>query len=770
MKHFEASFAQWVIRRRWLAIVLGLLLVAWCAAGLRDLRFDSSYRIYFGADNPELLAFEALEKTYAKTDNVLIVLAPSGGDVFTRETLGAIEELTLEAWQLPYSTRVDSITNFQYSIADGDDLTVRDMVSDARALNDDALGAIRRAVLGEPALNGRLVSASGHVTGINVTVQIPPAAMSQSTPEVVGAVREIARRFHERHPEIAVYLTGMVVMDNAFSESSLADIETLVPLSIAAMTALLAVLIGGFVGTGVTLLTIALSVIAALGVGAHLGYPVSPPTSVAPIIILTVAIANCVHLLASYRLVVSQAPIPDAQHARDAALIESLRTNLQPIALAMLCEALGFLTLNFSEVPPFRHLGTIVAAGVVMSFVLSVTLLPALISLLPGYQPRARATGGLRIEVIADAVVRHRRVLLWCMCGAVAVLALCVPRNELNDVFLRYFGPSITFRTDTDFVVDNLTGLYTMNFSLASGSSGGINEPFFQADVERFADWLESQPEVVHVDRFTRILQRLNRNMHGDDPAFERLPDSRELAAQYLLLYEMSLPYGLDLNNQINVDKSSTKVAVTTRILSSNAMIAFEARARSWLDREAHTVHETRSAGTALMFAYIGQRNIQSMLFGTVVAVAPVAVLLAFAFRSWRLGLISLVPNLVPAVMAFGLWGLFVGEVGLSLSVVTNMTFGIVIDDTVHFLAKYLRALREKGLEPGDAVRYAFRTVGQALGVTTLILVTGFLILACSSFELNAGMGLMTALIIGIALVADICLLPPLLMRFVRRH
>lgn len=767
MKNFEASFAQWVIGRRWLAIGLGLTLVALCAAGLRDLRFDSSYRIYFGADNPELLAFEALEKTYSKTDNVLIVLAPDNGEVFSREALAAIEELTLAAWQIPYSTRVDSLTNFQYTVADGDELSVRDMVSDVHHRNDAELAAVRRAVLDEPALVGRLVSARGHVTGINVTVQIPREALARSTPEVVGAVREIVSQFRKRHPDIAVYLTGMVVMDNAFSESSIADIETLVPISIVVMAALLAFFVGGIVGTGATLLTIALSVIAAIGVGAHLGYPISPPTSVAPIIILTVAIANCVHLLASYRQALGHATVPG--QARDIALADSLRINLQPIALAMLCETLGFLTLNFSEVPPFRHLGTIVAAGVVVAFVLSMTLLPALISLLPGTARTPARGNGQRIEAIADAVVRHRRGLLWGMGTAVALLALCLPRNELNDVFLRYFGPSITFRTDTDFVVDNLTGLYTMNFSLASGTSGGINEPAFQADVEQFADWLEAQPEVVHVDRYTRILERLNRNMHGDDPAFERLPESRELAAQYLLLYEMSLPYGLDLNNQIDIDKSSTKVAVTTRILSSNEMIAFEARARAWLTDEASTVRDTASAGTALMFAYIGKRNITSMLTGTLVAVLPVALLLAFAFRSWRLGLISLVPNLVPAVMAFGLWGLFVGEVGLSLSVVTNMTFGIVIDDTVHFLAKYQRALREKGLDPGDAVRYAFRTVGQALGVTTLILVAGFLILATSSFELNAGMGLMTALIIGIALAADICLLPPLLMRFVRR-
>ena len=115
--------------------------------------------------------------------------------------------------------------------------------------------------------------------------------------------------------------------------------------------------------------------------------------------------------------------------------------------------------------------------------------------------------------------------------------------------------------------------------------------------------------------------------------------------------------------------------------------------------------------------------------------------------------------------MGFGIWGLAVGEVGLSLSVVTSMTLGIVVDDTVHFLTKYRRARSELGRSPPDAVRYAFVTVGRALLTTSLVLVAGFLVLSLSSFELNAGMGLLTALVIALALVADFFLLPPLLMK-----
>ena len=153
------------------------------------------------------------------------------------------------------------------------------------------------------------------------------------------------------------------------------------------------------------------------------------------------------------------------------------------------------------------------------------------------------------------------------------------------------------------------------------------------------------------------------------------------------------------------------------------------------------------------------------MLTGTSIALVLISLILIFALRSLKLGLVSLIPNLAPAAMGFGLWGMLYGQVGLGLSVVIGMTLGIVVDDTVHFLSKYLRARREQGLSSQDAVRYAFHTVGIALFVTTLVLVAGFMVLTQSAFKLNADMGLLTAITIAIALVVDFIFLPPLLMK-----
>jgi predicted RND superfamily exporter protein len=346
----------------------------------------------------------------------------------------------------------------------------------------------------------------------------------------------------------------------------------------------------------------------------------------------------------------------------------------------------------------------------------------------------------------------------------VLLLAAAIPSTDIADEWVKYFDESIKFRTDTEYAIENLTGIYSFQMSIDSGEPGGISDPDFLAKLDDFATWLRQQDGVVQVSTLTDTMRRLNMNLHGEDPAFYTVPENRELAAQYLLLYEMSLPYGLDLNNQINVDKSSTRVVVTAGDVTTAEYLELTDNAENWLRYNADYGMNARATGPSVMFSRITQRNIRSMAVGTALAFLLISGVLMVSLRSFKLGLLSLIPNMVPALMAFGAWALIVGKVGFSVSVVAAMTMGIVVDDTVHFLSKYLRARREKGLEAPAAVRYAFATVGRALGVTSTVLVAGFLVLAQSTFKQNADMGLLAAITILFALVADFFLLPPLLM------
>jgi predicted RND superfamily exporter protein len=396
-------------------------------------------------------------------------------------------------------------------------------VEHGATLGDDELQAVREIALTEPLLVNRLVSEKGHATAVNVTVQLPWINETTEVPEVVAFVRKLADEIRTNHHGINVYLTGMVMMNMTFTESAQHDLKTLIPLSFGLMFFLLALLVGGLMGTFASILVIGFSIIAAMGLGGYLGQPISPPSASAPTVILTVSIANCVHILVTF-LHGLRHGLPKPQ-----ALTESLRVNVQPIFLACATTVLGFLSMNFSEAPPFNHLGNFVAMGVATSFLLSVTFLPAVLSLLPVRVKTIQDEEDTVMAKFGEFVVRRRNTLLWGMAAVIMVLITAIPRNELNDVFVHYFDESVTFRTDSDFTTENLTGLYNINYSLHAGESSGISKPEFLHEVDAFANWYRQQPETLHVNTITDILKRLNKNMHGDNEDMYRLPSQRDL-------------------------------------------------------------------------------------------------------------------------------------------------------------------------------------------------------------------------------------------------
>jgi predicted RND superfamily exporter protein len=759
-----SSYARWVIRHRWSIVMVLTVIAVLTAAGAAKLGFATNYRVFFGKGNPELAEFEAVQNIYTKNDSILFVVAPADGEVFSHASLAVIEELTNEAWQIPSSIRVDSITNFQHSRAEQDDLIVEDLISGAEGLPADRIADAREVALDRPELNGRLIAASEDVAGVNVTLQLRGEDPGELDASVTYA-RDLAAGIEARYPGTEVYLTGVSMLNNAFMEAGLRDMKTVVPVMYLVLIVVLVLLLRSVAATVATAAVIVLSTAFAMGMAGWNGVLLEPVSAQATTMILTMAIADSVHILVS---------LFDAMRSgreKREALVEALRTNFVPVLLTSLTTVIGFLSMNFSDSPPLNRLGNITAAGVAAAFVLSVSFLPALMAILPvsvrarRFRPRSRVFSRL-----GDFVVARHRVIVWVMAALVLVSVLFIPANEINDRFVRYFDESIEFRRDTDFATERLPGIYQLQFSLESGEPGGISDPGYLAKLDEFAEWLRDEPEVTHVATLSDTMKHLNMNMHGDRPGAYRLPESRDLAAQYLLLYEMSLPFGLDLNNQINVDKSSSRLIATVGDVSTKKFLALADRAEQWLRANAPREMIARATGPAVMFAHITERNIKSMIVGTGLAFLLISGVLVLTLKSWRLGLMSLVPNVVPAAMAFGAWGLVVGEVGFAVSVVAAMTMGIVVDDTVHFLSKYLRAARERGLAAADAVRYAFNSVGRALWATSLVLVAGFLILSQSAFKQNSDMGLLAAATIVFALVADFLLLPALLLVIDRRR
>ncbi|EJG1989316.1 TPA: RND family transporter [Vibrio parahaemolyticus] len=742
-----------------LVLLATIFLIIVATIGGKNLYFRGDYDIFFDGTNKQLLAFDEIQTTFAKTDNLAIVIAPEDGDIFTPQTLSLIQKITVDAWQVPYSSRVDSIANYQHTEAFDDDLLVEDLLYSEYELTPERISKVKSIALSEPVLKSALVSEKGDVTVVNITVQLPEMDKTAEVEEVVSSINAMIDRYQRAYPDVTFHKAGIIAMNHAFMTAAQDDSSTLVPTMLVVILVFLTIMLRSILSVIATLIVIIGSVMATMGISGWAGMFLSTATVNVPTLIMTLAVADCVHVIATMRQSMKNG------FTKAQSIERSIALNFVPILITSVTTAIGFLMMNMSDSPVLRDFGNLSALGVMVACFLSVTLLPALLKLLPIHVKMETSQEQKHVmDRLGDFVVSQRRALLPLSVAVIVVCASLIPLNKVNDESVEYFGQRNEFRQAADFMEERISGMTNISIAIKTNESQGIAAPDFLNTIGEFSSWLRDQPETDHVATLADVYKRLNKNMHGDDEAYYLLPQERELAAQYLLLYEMSLPYGLDLNNQINVDKSSIKMVLTVANLGSVELVDLENRIYQWFAERAPQ-YQVVASSPSLMFAHIGETNMASMLSTLPITLVLISALLIFALRSVRLGLISLMPNIAPAVIGFGLWALISGEINLGLSVVVTLTLGIVVDDAVHFLSKYQRARRE-GQIAEQAVRYAFHTVGRALWITTVVLVAGFSVLAMSSFRLNADMGQLSAIVIFIALVVDFLFLPTLLMLF----
>ncbi|PKG97113.1 RND family transporter [Paraglaciecola sp. MB-3u-78] len=758
------SWLDFSVNRPKTVLIIGFMLIIATALGAKNLYFRGDYKVFFEDSNPQRMAFEEMQRTFSKNDSASIIIAPKSGNVFTLQTLSLIHEMTEDAEQTPLSIRIDSLTNFQHTWAEDDDMIVEDLVYDLADLDQKRLAYIQKVALNEPNLLNRLISAKADVTVINVSVNLPDGDLTAEVKKITESIKALTDKYKAKYPEHDFYHTGDVLMNYSFASFAERDFTTIVPLMFLSIILIMWLLLKTAVGTFSTVVVIASSIAVTMGIAGWFGMFMSTATVNVPTMVMTLAVADCIHVISTmlYGMRLGK--------DKKAALVYSLSLNKAPIFITSATTSVGFLTLNFAAVPILADLGNLTAVGVIFACIFSLTILPALIMVLPMKQlPKQISSTKLGyIERLGEWVItHHKRILPLTLVVAVIAIGFSF-KNQLNDVPTAYFDKTTEFRQSTDFQQKHLSGMINLDFSIFTDEDSGINKPQTLQKIEAFSQWLNIQPEIDHVSSITNTFKRLNKNMHGDNPDYYQLPDDRELAAQYLLLYEMSLPYGLDLTNQLDMNKSATRVTAMVKNSGSKALTALEIKAQQWFSSNAPNLKLT-VASPGLMFAHISEANMASMLKGTLVALVLISGLLVFALKSFKMGMISLLPNLLPAGIGFGIWGIYSGEVNLGLSVVLSMTLGIIVDDTVHFLSKYRHA-RISGNDAEQSVRYAFASVGRAIWITTLVLATGFSILMLSPFALNSDMGMLTSIIIVVALVVDFLFLPPFLMYFDRKN
>ena len=746
-----------IVTRRWLTILLSLLVMLALAAGAtRLIVVDVDFRNHFGESDPHLIALEQLEETYALSDAVLVAVAPHNGTIFTQETLVAIEELTEQLWRTPYATRVDSISNYTHSEGFEDELVVEQLIDEASSLSNTDIQRIMDIALGTEEVAGRFVSRDGRVAGLVVSIILPDDNRELAKREVTDYLYETVANAGEKYASIDYHLLGGLILNRVIGDALDDETGILGPIALGTMLLVALVLTRSIWGTLAIMLMIATIIPSALGFAGWTGLRLFGESGAALFVLMAVTVAHSVHIIEGMARGLRQGM------AKAEAAIHAVRVNMWPVFLTSFTTAIGFLSLNFVDMPPFRVMGNIVAFGSMCAFAFAVTLLPAFLSVLPFRAQKMREDKQDFFDRLSRFVISYRTILL-CFFGILTVFLVAgISKIELRENWLEVLDESYEFRQSADFLSENFPGVETYEYSLDSGREGAVTDIEYLEQVESFANWYREQPEFVHIFSIADIMKRLNKNLHGDNPEYYALPDDPELAAQYLLLYEFSLPVGRDLNNLIDHDRRATRVTVSVKSMSSKEKIDLDDRARAWLRQNVPSM-ETGATGISIVGSHSIQRNIENMLQGTFVAMAIVSLLLFAIFRSIRLGLVSLIPNFLPAAMAMGLWGYLVGEVGVPAAVVTAIAFGVIVDDTIHFMTKYTDS-RKAGKLPSESVQVAFSSVGRALFTTTIVFGLGFMVFGASGVVGNQVLGLLVGITVIIALVADFLFLPPLLM------
>ncbi|MGJ8602689.1 MAG: efflux RND transporter permease subunit [Marivita sp.] len=748
-----ARLTDVIFRKRHLFLGFFLGLVAFLAAGVPRLEMSSNSRGFFGPHNAEYLDLLHLDETYTQSNTLLLMGVPPKGDAFSPENLTVLRQMTEDLWQMPYVLRVESPSNHMHSYAQGDEVLVEPMLDEFAEITQSSAGRFTELALASDRLRNTLLAEDGEAFGIVIHFVLPDDE-PDAQDEVSQFLTDLRASWAAQYPDWTVHATGGILGNSLLARVAIEDVTYLVPLALLAVIVLFALTLGSLLAVGALVLVLASATLATFGFAGWTNVVLTAGTAISPMAVLVLVSTSCIHIVISTIRATEKGQVDDP-------LRYAIENNLAPVSVSHLTTALGFLCLNFAPSPPLADMGNIVAFGLLIGHLAVFTLLPVILIHKPPSKVGLLMVAGDSMRTFAVWVLRHSR--LWLVVFAVSgmLAAIGVARIGYDDHVIRYFDLRYEFRQDAEAIQTDLTGLDSLQFSFQAPEGASVFDPEFLRSVDRFAVWLESQPSVVAVNALTEVIKDLNQSMSGDDPAAYTIADTQPANAQLLMFYELSLPLGMDLTTIMDVERTQTLLNVTLCAPHSDVTRNLAETAERWLAENEPQI-ATRAAGLAIAFARISERNNSQMLFGFLTALCLISVTLIVTLRSVRYGLISLAPNLAPALLAFGFWGLTLGDVNLGSTVVTTMTFGIVVDDTIHFLMHHLRN-RRRGLGTQEALEDTFAVVGSSITLTSVAMILGFSIMAASGFSINQHIGMLTAVVIVFALLCDLVLLPSII-------
>ena len=779
-----AAIGGWSYDHRWIVVVLALVLLGGSLALASRARVDNSYENYFDPQDPAYHAYEQYREDFG-SDEVAYILYeapdPAHGP-WNVEVMRKIVSLTdaLED-EVPFVYEVESLASAELMVGvdDGIELyELRDGVPESQA----ELLALRDRYLAKPMFVGGILSADASHAAIVIEmdrsstdpiedIRLDPEGgddLENLYPQVTdAAIERILAR--PEYDGIRFHHSGDVAMNAAYNriigeESALLQAATALVIAM-----LLLFFFRSFVGVVGPIAVVQVTVIMVVGFVALVGWKLDLSFSSAPTLLTAIGIAHSVHILSEFRARFAE------RRDRRAALVETLSLVGTPCLLTSLTTAFGFLAMFFVPIKSISHSAIYNAFGVIAAFVLSLTLLMAFLSFgrrVPRQAVsdarRSRARGGAALHSALDGLARfviRRRVAILAVSAVVAVVSIAgmtqivVDSNWLDD-----FSDGMPLKQTTLRVDEVMGGVSNLIVLFDSGEAEAVKEPAVLREIERVQEWADRQTHLVRKSySIVDIVKDLNQTFHADDPAHYALPETRDLVAQYLLLYESA--GGSEGYEHVSTDYRRAALELRLRLGTTREIAGLADDLAAWIDEhplEATTIELT---GIGALWIKLLDYIVSSQIRGFLIAFSVIGVVMCLLFASLQTGLISMVPNVSPVLLtlgAMGWWGL---DLDYTTTTIAAVAMGIAVDDTIHLVLRFRHEFR-RSRSYEEALIASMHDVGRALVITSTALILGFLVLLFSTLASQAQYGLLLATTIATALVADFLLMPALFLTF----
>lgn len=713
---------------------------------------DGSYRIWFGEGSQTLQDYDSFRRTFGNDDAVIIAFQDKEG-IFTPKALESIDRITQALWQMKYIARVDSITNYQYVHAnpeEPDDIVVEDFIQDIEEATPEYLANRKQIAVNDPLIVDGLISRDGTTTMISARLVPKVNDDSDKSMEIMQLVQEILKPEIER-TGYKYWLNGGPPLTQSFVTVASSD-GIFIPIVIFASMVLLLFLFRRVGGALMPIGVVTLTFLVVWTIQILLGYKLNNFTINIPVFIVAIGIADAVHVYSVW-ILYRQEGVENTQ-----AVIKSMQKNLLPIFLTSLTTAIGFATLTISKVVPVFTLGLATASGAVLAFVISVVWMPALLLLRkkPFKAHVIERTQNRQPIGYGRFIVNHSKQIVLITTVIFGTVAVGLLHVKVDSNTIRYFDKKVEIRQSTEFLMANLTGPMAYEIVVDSGSHQGIKEPQFLQTVELFyKDFQTRFPDVRHLSSLMDTVKRFNKVVNHDDC----IPDDKNLIAQYLLLYSLSLPQGMEINDKMDIHEQQLRITGQVNIVDTSKDLEMINYITDWW---AKTPYSASVQGQTAMFAYMQHDVTDTLIYSLSLAIVLVSLVMLMIFKRFKILWIFILPNLLPVILVVGLMGWMGINIDIGVAISGAIIIGVAVDDTIHFLVKYFDA-RKRGLGMEETFDEVLRYAGKAILFTTIILTVAFSLFAFSNFVPNQNFGIVTAFALVVALVIDMLLLPALL-------